>query len=138
MVSARLSQGWKIHVSAAAVEAPALAATVVPALVSLAAAFKIARRLDDVVYLNSGDAGPAQVGKIVTVYPRDDAHAAAIALRLDAIWPSSRGPEVRTDRHLRPGSPVSLRFGAFGGGPTIVTSGGIHEYAVTTAAWAYR
>jgi hypothetical protein len=126
-------QGWKIHISAAAVEAGCLLSTVAAILVSAEASFKIARSLDDIVHINSGDAGATMVGKVITVYPLDDDHAARIAQAADRVWPSSRGPEVQTDLHLRPGSAVSLRYGLFRSGPTVVGSSGIHEFALALA-----
>ncbi len=124
------SQGWKIHVSAAAVEACELVGRVLPVLFGLAASFKIASRLEDIVYINSGDAGIAQLGKIITVYPRCDAHAREIAQAVHAVWPVSRGPEVRTDLHVSPGSAVSLRFGLFQPGPVVISSTGIYDFAL--------
>src|ERR1700733_1855181 len=60
-------QGWKIHVSAAAIEASSLFSRLAPLLVELDAPFKIARTLEDIVQINSGDAGLTQVGKVVTI-----------------------------------------------------------------------
>jgi Lanthionine synthetase C-like protein/Protein kinase domain len=123
-------QGWKIHVSCAAVEAPCLMSTVAPLLVACGASFKIARTAGDIVHINSGDAGAVQVGKVITVYPVDDDHAAQIARDVDRVWPSTRGPEVQTDLHLRPGSAVSLRFGLFRSGPSVIGSSGMREFAL--------
>jgi class IV lanthipeptide synthase len=123
-------QGWKIHISSAAVEATCLISTIAPLLIASGASFKIARTAGDIVHINSGDAGATQVGKVITVYPLDDAHAAQIAHDLDRIWPSTRGPEVQTDLHLRPGSAVSLRFGLFRSGASVIGSSGIHEFAL--------
>jgi len=124
-------QGWKIHVSAGSVEAGCLLSVLAPVLVDLGASFKIARSLDDIVHINSGDAGAPMVGKILTIYPLTDEHAARIARAADRVWPSSRGPEVQTDLHLRPGSAVSMRYGLFRSGPTVISSSGIQEFALT-------
>ncbi len=123
-------QGWKIHVSASAMESPMLLSTIAEPLRDLRAAFKVTRRIEDIVFLNSGDAGAEQLGKIVTVYPRDDQHARDLIARIDQLWPASRGPEVQTDLHPRPGSAVSFRYGVFGSGPSVVGSTGIHEFAL--------
>lgn len=127
------NQGWKIHVSAAAVEAAKLLKILAPVLRTLATPFKIPRRLDDVVFLNSGDAGSEQVGKIITLYPADDDAARAALLRLDAAWPTSLGPEVRTDLHVRPGSAVSSRYGVYKPTHTLVDSTGRHHDALVGA-----
>lgn len=124
-------QGWKIHVSCAAIEASAMCAVVAPVLLRAAVPFKIPRRLSDAVYINSGDTGSFQLGKIVTIYPRCDEHAAAIASEVDRVWPMSAGPEVQTDLHIRPGSAVSLRYGAFGSGPIVVSSSGVYELGLS-------
>ena len=123
-------QGWKVHVSAAAIEASAVCLTVSSVLFRLSAAFKIARRLEDFIYINSGDAGEMQVGKVITIYPQSDDHTAEIARELDKAWPVGRGPTVQTDLHLRPNSAVSLRYGVFGSGPSIISSSGIPEFAL--------
>jgi class IV lanthipeptide synthase len=125
------TQGWKVHVSASAADSPALLTRIAPALCELGASFKVPRAIRDVVFLNSGDAGVEQLGKIATIYPRDDRHARDVVRRVDGLWPRSLGPEVRTDLHLMPGSAVSLRYGAFGSGPVVVGSTGIYEFALT-------
>jgi hypothetical protein len=128
--SALPRQGWKVHVSAATVEACLVCSRVLPVLYELGASFKIPGRLEDFIYINSGDAGIAQLGKIITVYPRDDAHAVEIVRRLNRIWPTSQGPEVQTDLHVEPGSAVSLRFGLYEPGPIVVSSTGIYDFAL--------
>ena len=124
------AQGWKIHVSASAAESAALLPVVGAVAHERQAAFKVPRGIDDVVFLNSGDAGVQQLGKIACVYPRDDAHARVLLDQLDAAWPASNGPEVQTDLHVRPGSAVSFRYGAYGGGGTVASSTGLHEFAI--------
>ena len=115
--------------SAAAAESPSLLLRLADALALLRAPFKVPRRIDDVVFLNSGDAGKEQLGKVVTVYPADDKHARAVIELLDGVWPTSRGPEVQTDLHPRPGSAVSFRYGAFRADREVVGSTGIHDFA---------
>ena len=73
------SQGWKLHVSAAAVESPRMLRAVVAVLVQLRLPFKLPRRVEDVVFINSGDAGAEQLGKVVTVYA-PDRHGASLAI----------------------------------------------------------
>ncbi|HQR48897.1 MAG TPA: lanthionine synthetase LanC family protein [Steroidobacteraceae bacterium] len=124
------AQGWKIHVSASAAESASLLPVVGAVARAQRAAFKVPRSIDDVVFLNSGDAGVQQLGKIACVYPRDDAHARELLDRLDAAWPASNGPEVQTDLHVRPGSAVSFRYGAYGGGGTVASSAGLHAFAI--------
>jgi len=124
------SQGWKLHVSAAAVESPRMLRAVVAVLAQLRLPFKLPRRVEDVVFINSGDAGAEQLGKVVTVYP-PDRHGASVAIAvLDAAWPQSRGPEVLTDLRPRIGAAVSFRYGAFRTRDEVISSTGIHEIAL--------
>ena len=127
------SQGWKIHVSASAIESPKLLSAMAPILHELRAAFKIPRNVVDVILLNSGDAGAQILGKIVTIYPETDDHAREIIKQIDNIWPVSRGPEVQTDLHIRPGSAVSFRYGVFRDGPIVVSSTGRYQSALVLA-----
>jgi hypothetical protein len=124
------AQGWKIHVSASAAEAPVLLSRLADVLARLRMPFKLPRRVDDIVFLNSGDAGKEQLGKILTVYPRDDEQARTALSRIDCAWPVSQGPEVQTDLHPRPGSAVSFRYGVFHGDAEIVGTTGIHVFAL--------
>ena len=78
-------QGWKIHITASALEACSLISAVLPGLFELGATFKIAGSLDSVETLNSGDAGAEQLGKVITIYPGDDDHARRILTTLDVL-----------------------------------------------------
>ncbi len=124
------SQGWKIHVSASAAESPSLLQALARVLERLRIPFKVPRCIGDVVFLNSGDAGREQLGKIVTVYPANNRQARAAIEQLDQVWPISRGPEVQTDLHLRPNSAVSFRYGVFRSDSEVVGSTGIHQFAL--------
>lgn len=123
-------QGWKIHVSAAAVEARPLCETVVNLLVDHCAHFKLPAAVEGIVYINSGLINKIQVGKVVTVYPRNDREARLLATELDRVWPQSAGPAIVTDLALRARGAVSLRYGAFGGGEVISDSVGRHVFAL--------
>lgn len=124
------AQGWKLHVSAGAAEAAGMYSLVIPRLLQLEAAFKVARNLDDVVFINSGDGGVTQLGKVMTIYPMSDHHAREIVLEVDRVWPRSRGPEVQSDLHIRPGSAVSLRYGTFTSPTVVVNESGLYEFAL--------
>ncbi|MGH2411486.1 MAG: protein kinase domain-containing protein, partial [Chloroflexota bacterium] len=77
------------------------------------ACFKCAATMGKLASLNQGAFGPTQVGKFITVYPRDDAQAMRLAAKLDEATRGLRGPAVPTDRPLRAGSLVHYRYGAF-------------------------
>jgi serine/threonine protein kinase len=123
-------QGWKIHVSAAAVEARLLCETVVNHLVERRAHFKLPATVEGIVYLNSGLLNRIQLGKIITVYPRNNQEAGTLAAELDGVWPLSAGPAVVTDLAVRAQGAISFRYGAFGGGGVISDSIGRHAFAL--------
>jgi serine/threonine protein kinase len=123
-------QGWKIHVSAAAVEARSLCETVVNLLVERCAHFKLPASVEGIVYLNSGLLSRIQLGKIITVYPRNNQEARALATELDRVWPLSAGPAIVTDLALRAQGAISFRYGAFGGGEVVSDSIGRHAFAL--------
>jgi hypothetical protein len=109
------TQGWKLHVSAGVASAESVLHRVLPVLLADDADFKVAASLRVLDDLNDGRATLSQVGKFVTVYPRDDAHAVRLAVALDTATCGLRGPGIPSDRPLRPGSLVHYRYGAFGG-----------------------
>jgi hypothetical protein len=109
------TQGWKIHVSASALEAAKFCHAVLPCLRSRGLAHKIVADIGSIIRVNSGRVGETQTGKILTVYPRD-AEVASIAAELDQRWSTTRGPAVPSDLVVRAGGAVFLRYGAFDGG----------------------
>jgi hypothetical protein len=117
-------QGWKIHVTVAPTEFRYLFEHVLPVLVAEHVSFKLPSTIQGVTALNFGEGGTTQIGKIVTAYPATSEHAARVAQLLDGTYPHSHGPEVLSDFKLRPGGAVSLRYGAFGGGPIVADSAG--------------
>lgn len=123
-------QGWKIHVSAAAAEAQSLCETVVNLLVEHRAQFKLPASVEGIVYINSGLLNKIQLGKIVTVYPRNDQEAKVLATELDRVWPLSGGPAIVTDLAVRSRGAIFFRYGAFGGGEVISDSIGRHAFAL--------
>ncbi|MGH2479477.1 MAG: hypothetical protein ACRDHW_07480, partial [Ktedonobacteraceae bacterium] len=64
-------QGWKLHLSADPVSAPTVLMRVLPVLLREAVAFKFASTIEQLKQLNRGEKGQSQVGKFITVYPRD-------------------------------------------------------------------
>ena len=57
--------------------------------------------------------GYTQVGKFLTVYPRDDDDACALAQELDRLTRNFGGPAVPFESPVSQGSSVYTRFGAF-------------------------
>ncbi len=107
------SQGWKLHVSATPVSAPAVLAACLPVLLEAGIPFKVVSGQRRLLELNNGGYGESQVGKFITVYPPDDDHAVALAERLHSRTAGMRGPQVRSDLTFRPKSLVHYRYGAF-------------------------
>lgn len=107
-------QGWKLHVSATILNAPQILQPVATVLVECGVQFKAARSLDDVLNLNSGllDAY-SQVGKIITVYPRNDDEAVHLAKRLHKLTYRFRAPSVPFDLRFSDTSNIYYRYGAF-------------------------
>ena len=124
------TQGWKIHISAAAVEAMELCEIVVHLLVKHRATFKLPSTAEGIAAINSGLAGDVQVGKIITVYPRNDQEGQELVRALEREWPTSLGPNISSDLVTRAGGAIFFRFGSFGGGDIVVDSAGRQAYAL--------
>ncbi|MFF7994527.1 class IV lanthionine synthetase LanL [Kitasatospora xanthocidica] len=107
-----LAHGWKLHVSARPGGLADLLDVVFPILLRHTCDVKFAHSAAVLQELNSGRHGGAAVGKAVTVYPRpDEVHALGQELaRALAGW---AGPDVVSDRRIRPDSPVYYRYGPF-------------------------
>jgi len=112
-LSSGREQGWKLHVSATIASAATVLERVIPILKAEDVPFKVAANLGCLSDLNEGLAGFSQVGKFITIYPRDDAQAVRLALELDRVTAGLEGPRVPSDRPLRLGSLVHYRFGGF-------------------------
>lgn len=106
-------QGWKIHVSSSISESPDLFARVVPFLIATESCFKIPASLEHISIINSGRAGNALIGKIVTVYPKYDCDLQNMVTNLDRLWRSDRAPQILTDLQVRKGASIYIRFGSF-------------------------
>jgi len=109
------SQGWKLHVSGNPTNAIAILNQVVPVLASAGVSFKFTRSLADLNMLNQGESGFSQIGKFMTIYPRNDDEAVSLASQLDVLTRNFTGPAIPSDRQLAPGSNVFYRYGSFDG-----------------------
>jgi serine/threonine protein kinase len=123
-------QGWKIHISAAAVEAVSLCEVVLPLLIKRRVNFKIPTTVSGIMKINSGSLGKTQIGKIVTIYPKNNQEVSALAKELDELWHTSAGPAIPSDLRLRSHGAVFLRYGAFGTGKIISDSAGRIDFAL--------
>src|SRR6202051_2630047 len=102
--------GWKLHVSATVTGVDGLFERVLPCLARHGSHFKIADGRDAIVQLGAGNFGEAQIGKVITVYPRNDTEAVALARELIEHTRGIVGPRVATDLHL--GEAVYARYGS--------------------------
>ena len=102
--------GWKLHVSATVAGVEQLFERVLPCLARHDAHFKIAAERNAILQLNAGDLGEAQIGKVITVYPRDDTEAVTLARELIERTRGIVGPSIATDLHL--GEAVYSRYGS--------------------------
>ena len=125
-------QGWKIHLSCATIAFAEFIRHLTPWLANQRLSFKFPRDLDGVAFLNSGDAGIEQLGKIVTLYPAVDTQLNRLLDELDELLPTACGPEVPSDLQRRPGA-LSLRYGIFQAGQTIIDASGTHHHALRLA-----
>ena len=116
-------QGWKLHISATEASAAAVLAATVPVLVAEGVAFKFAAGHQVVRLLNSTHADRASGGKVLTVYPADDAQAVRVAEACHRATEGLAGPAILSDRPYRPGSLVHYRYGGFSASPAIDPDG---------------
>jgi serine/threonine protein kinase len=109
----RRNQGWKLHVSATPLSAPAMLSRVVPVLLARRCAFKFARSVERVEQLVAPWCEREAGGKVLTVHPGDDGQFLRLAGELHELTEGLAGPPVLSDRAYCPGSVVSFRFGGF-------------------------
>ncbi|MCX5195308.1 protein kinase [Streptomyces sp. NBC_00249] len=106
-------QGWKLHVSATPWSATEVLARVIPVLLDRGVSCKVVGTRLQLLQLNNGHYGTGQVGKFITAYPASDDEAVGLAVALDEATTGWRGPRIRSDQQLRPGSLVHYRYGVF-------------------------
>ncbi len=128
------AQGWKLHISATVYSAQAVLRRVLPVLFASTTNFKIAASLQKLLFLNRGYGGNSQIGKFITVYPKDDDEAVRLAIALDKATEGLSGPNVPSDRVLHPGSLVHYRYGGIGNALKIQTQLGLILPAIQSPA----
>lgn len=106
------TQGWKLHISTVPTEAIQLFTLVIKHLLDVTVpAFKIVKDEWTLGALNEGDLGETQIGKAMTIYPKDDETAYNLALQLASLTKGFHGPIVVSD--LRLGDVLYARYGGF-------------------------
>src|SRR5262245_18979843 len=106
-------QGWKLHVTTTINNAHEVLRRVLPVLVNARVAFKVVASSRELQQLNQGLGGLSQIGKFLTIYPTNDKEAVKLAIALDRATVGLEGPDIPSDRRLRPGSLVHFRYGGF-------------------------
>lgn len=105
-------QGWKLHISTIPGEVISLLNCVVPCLLRHeVTSFKIARDALTLGYLNEGELGRTQVGKFMTIYPKDDETLLSLTLELAQLTKGMHGPRIISDMRL--GDVLYTRYGGF-------------------------
>lgn len=107
-------QGWKLHVSATVLSANEIFAVVAPFLHSKGAMFKAPVSLYELHKLNTGELyGYSQIGKFITVYPRNSAQALSLARALNRLTRNLPAPAIPFDHRYGANGCIYYRFGAF-------------------------
>ncbi|MFF5805172.1 class III lanthionine synthetase LanKC [Streptomyces sp. NPDC012746] len=107
------AQGWKIHVSAGLRHVREVAASVIGHLTEREIDFKIALDLNVFEMLNSKSMSRGSGGKLVTVYPRDDAEFRTTLAGLAALLEGVEGAYVLSDLRYRENKALYFRYGQF-------------------------
>src|SRR4051794_34660853 len=76
------AQGWKLHVSSFGCHAAETLRRVLPVLVTRGETFKVVASIDWLGQINRWNAGLAQIGKFITVYPRCEHDAVEVSMAL--------------------------------------------------------
>lgn len=107
-------QGWKIHVSATLDNAERLLDACWSYCVEHRLAFKYLRGRHILLMRNSKYAARGSSGKLLAIYPDDEAACERVLVDLDAVIGGEPGPYILSD--LRWGSgPLFVRYGGFAG-----------------------
>jgi len=111
-VSNQIQQGWKLHLSARPELLGATLDQVMPVLLETGCDFKVIANPELLRHLNAGLYGAGAIGKALTIYPRQD-KVVDLAIRLADVLSGFEGPQINSDRRVRPDAPVYYRFGPF-------------------------
>ena len=106
------SQGWKIHVSACLDNAAEIVAQVWQYCVPRNISFKFLAGRLAVLMRNAKYAPRSSSGKVITIYPLDEAACERILAELDATLDGAPGPYILSDLRYGAG-PLHVRYGAF-------------------------
>jgi hypothetical protein len=105
-------QGWKVHVAGCLANAERVIEVVWTYCISRNVAFKFLSSPRVVLARNAKYAARGGSGKLVTVYPRDEADLERICADLDQLLAGEPGPYILSDLRWGAG-PVHVRYGGF-------------------------
>ena len=105
-------QGWKIHVSGCLDNADEIVTAVWQYCVPREISFKFLPGRLAVLMRNAKYAPRGSSGKVVTIYPQDEAACEAILAELDTILDGAPGPYILSDLRYGAG-PLHVRYGGF-------------------------
>jgi class III lanthionine synthetase len=106
------AQGWKIHISARLADAERALDIMWDYCIPRGIAFKYLRGQATVLLYNAKYASRNSSGKLVTIYPRDEAELELVLKELDELLRDIQGPYILSD--LRYGNgPLFVRYGGF-------------------------
>ncbi|HEV7758796.1 MAG TPA: class III lanthionine synthetase LanKC, partial [Acidimicrobiales bacterium] len=106
------NQGWKVHVAGCLDNAERIMEAVWDYCIERDISFKFLRSPRVVLARNAKYAGRGGSGKLVTVYPHDEAELAGICVDLDHLLAGEHGPYILSDLRWGAG-PVHVRYGGF-------------------------
>ncbi|WP_052070394.1 class III lanthionine synthetase LanKC [Streptacidiphilus albus] len=105
-------QGWKVHVSGALDEAPEIIDIVLKFCHEQDLSVKFLRGRETVLKANSKYAPRGSSGKLLTLYPRDEAELHRVLTGLEPLLADRRGPYILSDLRWRD-SLLFVRYGAY-------------------------
>ncbi|MBW8483708.1 class III lanthionine synthetase LanKC [Actinomadura parmotrematis] len=105
-------QGWKVHVSACLDDAERALEACWDYCLERGVAFKYLRGRSVLMLTNSKSASRGGSGKLVTVYPRDEAELETVLRDLDERLAGVQGPYILSDLRYGEG-PLFVRYGGF-------------------------
>ncbi|MFE7531602.1 class III lanthionine synthetase LanKC [Kitasatospora sp. NPDC057542] len=105
-------QGWKVHVSATPDEAERVIDQVLAYCLEHELTWKFLRGRATVQMANGKYADRRSSGKLITLYPEDDARLAQVLDELSTLLKGVPGPYVLSDLRYREG-PLYLRYGSY-------------------------
>lgn len=104
-------QGFKVHLSATVLNCESVVKKVIPYFLQHKIQFKVIKDVYTLVELNKGWLGYSQIGKFITVYPKDTEELKDLVDVLREKTNREYGPTIPTDKKI--GDILYYRYGAF-------------------------